>query len=278
MTKFQRIQKISSIIPFYSSIFVFIVTMIELKRKHASAKYWFLFCLTFFLSGILVYILNAVVMTGQHPVLNVIASGLLLAAANIICVDIQAKCPQKGDCEKPRNNKKIIIICCIIAGIFVVTVSIAVLILLTSPSIDIEDSNGSDTNLAVITMDEILTTKNHFSAFCSYFSNSGQKTKVAKALEDYDYDKVAFGCEKISGIKILQATKTECNQLTLNIESTLESGNMEIIIIVNNEYYDSVAVNQTHTIVLDNIAEKQVVLKFAAESAKMHISVTRELS
>lgn len=53
---------------------------------------------------------------------------------------------------------------------------------------------------------------------------------------------------------------------------------MEIIIMVDNEYYDSVAVNQTHTIVLNDVADKQVVLKIAAESAKLHIAVTRQLS
>ena len=276
MTKFQRFQKLSSVIPFYSSIFVFIVTMIELKRKNASAKDWFFFLLTFFLSGIFLYILNTVIMTGKYPILQLTASGLLLAAANIICVDIQANCTQKSGTEKPNKRKKGLVYC-IIAGVFFTIASIILLVSLFSPSINIEDSNGDHTNLAVITMDEILTTDNHFSAFSSHFSNRGQKTKVGKALEDFDFDEVVFQCEKISGIKILQATKTECNQLTLNIESILESGNMEIIIMVNGEYYDSVAVNQTQTIVLNDIAEKQVVLKIAAESAKVRIAVTRTL-
>lgn len=278
MTKFQRFQKISSIIPFYSSIFVFIVTMIELKRKNASIKNWVFFILTFFLSGICVYLLNAFIMTGNYPILQIIASGCLLAIANIICVDIQMKCTQNKTSEKSKKSKKGIVIVCIATSILIISASIFLLISFLTPSINIEDSNGNDTDLAVITLDEILTTDNHFSAISSHFSNGGQKTNVASDLEDHDFDEVVFQCERLSGIKTLQATKTECNQLTFHIESTLESGNMEIIIMVDNEYYDSVAVNQTHTIVLNDVADKQVVLKIAAESAELHIAVTRQLS
>ena len=278
MTKFQRFQKISSIVPFYSSIFVFIVTMIELKRKNASIKNWFFFILTFFLSGICVYLLNAFIMTGNYPILQIIASGGLLAVANIICVDIQMKCTQNRTSEKSKKRKKGIVIVCIATSILIISASIFLLISFLTPSINIEDSNGNDTDLAVITLDEILTTDNHFSAISSHFSNRGQKTNVAGDLEDHDFDEVVFRCERLSGIKTLQATKTECNQLTFHIESTLESGNMEIIIMVDNEYYDSVAVNKTHTIVLNDVADKQVVLKIAAESAKLHIAVTRQLS
>ena len=65
MTKFQKIQRISSIIPFWSTIFVAIFTMIKLKRQKASKKLWAYFILTFFVSGSIVYLLNTVIMTGD---------------------------------------------------------------------------------------------------------------------------------------------------------------------------------------------------------------------
>lgn len=101
MTKFQKIQKASSVIPFLSSFFVFFVTMFELKRQKAPSKKWLLFYLVFFLSGIAVYFLNSVIMTGENPGLNYIASGLVLALANILCVDLQ----MYGLTEKPNSNE-----------------------------------------------------------------------------------------------------------------------------------------------------------------------------
>ena len=74
---------------------------------------------------------------------------------------------------------------------------------------------------------------------------------------------------------ILQATKISGNALTLNINSSVESGNAEIVIIVNGEYYCSVDVNKNQSITLQNIANKEILVKLAGEEAKMKIDVTR---
>lgn len=91
MTKFHKIQKISSIIPFYSTYVILFITMFQLKKHKASFKLWLLFHLNFFISGLLLFILNSVIMTGQHLILNYIASGLLLAITNFVCVELQIK-------------------------------------------------------------------------------------------------------------------------------------------------------------------------------------------
>lgn len=280
MTKFQKFQKLSSIVPFFSSIFVFFVTMITLKRERAAAKNWFYFIVTFFLSGIAVYLINQFVMTGQHPLLNGIVSGLVLAVANILCVDIQANCMQEARSGEPKKDRRhIVIICSIMAGVALLCAAVVLAIMLVTPAVSIEDSNGSDTHLAVITMDEILNTNNDFSAFHSRWSNKGTQTNVERrTLEKFDYEDVVFSCERISGIKTLQVTKANCDRLTLTVESTLEAGNMEIVIIIDNELFDTVAVNQAQTITLNDIQGKQVTVKVAAESAKMSISVKRTLS
>ena len=91
MTKFHKIQKISSIIPFYSTYVILFITMFQLKKHKASFKLWSLFHLNFVVSGLLLFILNSVIMTGQHLILNYIASGLLLAITNLVCVELQIK-------------------------------------------------------------------------------------------------------------------------------------------------------------------------------------------
>lgn len=275
MTKFHKLQRISSIIPVWSTFVIVIVTMVELKRRKAPVKLWVYFILTFFLFGIVVCLVNAFIMTGQHIVLNVIVSGLILAIANILFVDFQVMSTQpqcnKGDA---KFNKKIVIYC-IAAGAVIVGVTI-VLSALLAPSVDIEDSNGSEnTSLAVIDTKDILSSTNNFSVFSSNVSQSGEHTGVVGKLKEYDYDEVIFRCEKISGIKTLQVTKATSDQMTLEIDSQLDAGNMEIIIIVDGEYYDSVATNKVNSVVLTDIIDKTVIVKIAAESAKMNISIKR---
>lgn len=273
MTKFQKIQKFSSIIPYWSTFFVAVATMVELKRRAASKKIWFFFILTFILSVIAVYLLNAVIMTGKHPLLNVIASGLILAAANILFVDFQVMSVQRQQATSTTISKTGIIICCL----SVVLVGIAMLLFaLLSPAVDIEDINGTkDTSLAVIDVNEFLTASDHYSAFSSYTSQIGSSTNVTGKLKGYDYQECSFQCQKISGVITLQATKTTCNQISLEICSQLEEGNMELVVIVDGEYYDHVPINQNSSIVLSGISGKTVVVKMAAESAKVSVSVTR---
>ena len=273
MTKFQRIQIISSIIPFWSTIFVAVATMIKLKRRVASTKIWLYFVLTFFLSGISVYFLNTVIMTGKHPLLNIIASGLILTVTNVLFVDFQIMCDQIERPKATKTHSMQLAICCTIAMIICIVVS---LFSLLSPSVNIEDINGREnTKLGLIKMDEIISTNNHYSAFSSHTLKTGSCTNVTGRLKDYDYQECSFSCKKISGIMTLQATKTTCKHITLEISSQLEEGNMEIVIVIDGEYYSHIPINQNNLIALSDIAGKTVVVKVAAESAKLSVSVKR---
>lgn len=81
--------------------------------------------------------------------------------------------------------------------------------------------------------------------------------------------------EKIHGVVILQATKVSVNIITLNIKSYVESGNAEIVIIIDGEYYCSVDVNQDQSIIIQDVRDKEVIIKLAGEEAKIKIYVTR---
>ena len=50
---------------------------------------------------------------------------------------------------------------------------------------------------------------------------------------------------------------------------------MEIVIVVDDQFYASVPVNQESSITLNDIAGKTVLVKIAAESAKMEAYVKR---
>ena len=274
MTKFQKFQKILSLIPFFSSFFVFIVTMIELKRKKASLRFWIAFAAIFFLSGFFVYLFNSVVLAEMHFMLKTLASGILLAAANILCVELQAKCGQTNDVHKQSPSRTTLIIC-ISVGVFLLGI-VATVVLPFSFTSGIPDTNGEqDTSLASLTMGDLLSDTDSFSAFGSRYSFSGGKSNVSENLQKVDRDVCEYHFREISGIKTLQATKVDSDTLTIEIDSTLSAGNAEIVILIDGEYYTHVALNKKDTIVINQVSNKLVKVQMGAESAELSVAVSR---
>lgn len=174
------------------------------------------------------------------------------------------------------SNKKLIALCISIPVVVIVAILIAAVISLTSES-DFVDTNGPENfALTEITRDDILSKDNNYRSFMVSERHSGRHTNIiGTRLRDYDYDHISRSFGKIHGIVILQATKISGNTLTLSISSSVESGNAEIVIIVDGEYYCSVDVNQDQSITLQNVSNKEVIVKLAGEEAKMKIDVTR---
>jgi hypothetical protein len=173
-------------------------------------------------------------------------------------------------------NKKLIALCISIPVAIIVAILIAVIISLASES-NFVDTNGPENfALTEITRDDILSKNNNYRSSMVSEQHSGRHTNIiGTKLRDVDYDHISRSFGKIHGVVILQATKISGNTLTLNINSSVESGNAEIVIIVDGEYYCSVDVNQNQSITLQNIANKEILIKLAGEGAKMKIDVTR---
>ena len=275
MTKFQKIQKISSIIPFFSSILVFFATIFELKRQKASVKRWILFFLIFFSSCVAVYFINTAILSGRLPIFNLIASGLLFALANILCVDLQVY--QPNETSKKKNFIISTIIFFGLAGVIILIglVSIAFSVLFSSA--DFADPNGAaDTSIATITVSDVLDTKNVYKAFYSVLSYDGNHSYVPDDFEDFDRDICRYQAKKIQGILLLQATRIKQNTLTLHIDSSLTEGNLEIFVIVDGEVYERLPANISHSITVGDVSGKLVVVKLATEAAACSVSVSRE--
>ena len=270
MTKFQKIQKASSVIPYISSVFVFFITMIELKRQKASVKKWLIFYLIFFLSGTTVYFLNSVIMTGKNPVLNFIVCGLVFALANILCVDLQIY----G--QKP-NSQEFMIEVIILIALAGFTILISMLRLALRPTVDIEDTNGDiNTNVVSIQVDDVLNTKNKYSAFSINTKRTGNQTNASQDFSDYDFDECSYQCKKMNGILTLQVTKSNQDKLSLHIDSELTKGNLEIFILVDGVLFDRIPANTPTSLTIDGVAAKTVIVRLAAESAAFSVAVNRE--
>lgn len=173
-------------------------------------------------------------------------------------------------------NKKLIALCISIPVAIIVAILIAVIISLASESNFVDTNGPKNFALTEITRDDILSKNNNYRSSMVSEQHSGRHTNIiGTKLRDVDYDHISRSFGKIHGVVILQATKISGNTLTLNINSSVESGNAEIVIIVDGEYYCSVDVNQNQSITLQNIANKEILIKLAGEGAKMKIDVTR---
>ncbi len=161
-----------------------------------------------------------------------------------------------------------------VPAIAIVLILIGIIVLSASKFID---PNGPDNfALAEITRDDILKLDNNYTSSVVSQKHSGFHTNIiGTRLRECDYDSISKSFGKLQGILILQATKITSNNLTLSINSFVESGNAEIIIVIEGEYYCSVDVNRNQLITLQDISNKEVIVKLAGEDAKMKVDVNR---
>lgn len=295
-TKFQIIQQWLSLIPFWSTLFIAIVTYIDLYRKKARAIYWVKYGLNFFVSAIAVTVLNGIVMTGEHIILNIIASAALLVLTNFYFVQIQFEAMQKEQNKESSDDiistksealapKHIIILIVISLVLWALGVTAFACYRIVDNFIantdkKIEDTNGPDDfSVVTITDEEIAKTDySDYSAFLFGSSTEGSPSGVSdENLKKVDYDKTRYTSSSLSGIYVANATKTESNAMSLKITSTVESGNAEIYVFIDNKLHSKVNINETVELFLEDISDKTVYVKVACESAKMVIEVEREI-
>ena len=95
---FFKFQKITSIIPYYSTYFIFIVTMVSFVRYKASSKYWLQFIAIFFASGICSSVLLNVLLASQSVFVQTLAVGVMFAVVNFRLVNLQIAVRETGSC------------------------------------------------------------------------------------------------------------------------------------------------------------------------------------
>ena len=188
-----------------------------------------------------------------------------------ILVDYLESCGYKRKKKQPLK-----IALCIAIPMVIIGIIIAVIVTIASTP-KFVDTNGPDNYaLTEITREDILKSNSSYSASMVSERHSGSHSNIiGTKLRDFDYDSISRSFGKIHGVVILHATKTSADTLTLNIGSSVKSGNAEIVILIDGEYHSSVDVNQTQTVTLQNVSNKEVIVKLAGESAKVKIDITR---
>lgn len=145
----------------------------------------------------------------------------------------------------------------------------------------IPDKNGSeDFSVVTFTDEEIMNTvSGNYGGIGNGQFHDGEKSDITDfMIEDVDYDMTRYTSLSMNGILIVNATKTDSDSMKLRIESTVESGNTEIFVFIDDELFQQVDINCTEELSLSGISGKTVYVKAACESARMTIEVKREIT
>jgi hypothetical protein len=171
-----------------------------------------------------------------------------------------------------KNDRSWIIYVAAAAGL--VSVVMALITILGGPS-HIEDVNGEDTSLAVITMEDILSDRHQSVSFMSSTRTSGNGSGVRGQHDDCDVQNLVFSCKKFSGVRTIHTTRLKSGNLLLCITAEVTSGNLALVITVDGEYYCHVPVGGPRELIIQGADGMLVELLAARESAEVNLEVNR---
>lgn len=190
--------------------------------------------------------------------------------------------------EKKRSRKRLFITLGVVGGAVLTTLLVLYVAFVlygiytlgesTRPYHKMQDTNGpEDTSLALITQEELIAGNLGGSAYMSVSSGHGESTKVTGEFADVDYERRSCRWGKVSGGFTVHSSKIESGTLILEITSELTAGNAEIIILVDGQYHSHVPVGGTHTVTLDDVAGKTVLVRIGCEAAQLELTVERRI-
>ena len=174
------------------------------------------------------------------------------------------------------GRKKFWVICIAVLVALAIVISAAVLIVQDFKGKNIPDQNGPDDySLAVLTMDDLTSEKTRSVIIGKRMFTTGARTDAYKIYPDYDRDYLDISTRSMSGVRTIHATKTDSNQLTLSIESSLKEGNAALVVLVDGAYHCNVSINTADSITIRNVSGKLVEVRLAGESAKIEVTISR---
>jgi len=145
----------------------------------------------------------------------------------------------------------------------------------------IDDMSQNTTDLVIVKYEDMLETKvNHIGDRTS-LRHSGKTTGIDESsLKGFDYKHIDYKVKKLSGIKVLQATKVQSNQkLTIEVKNELSRGNLKIIIVSpDNTLVDTIDVNSNKVIEIKHTIEGIYRVVVGSESAEFSIVINRSIS
>ena len=168
---------------------------------------------------------------------------------------------------------------------FAIVMFIMQLMLITNAIINIangtffpEDNGIRLNNFAIseLTDEQVISVTNFSRIREEKMTTSGEASGIEdEEYKESDVDKIEFSCEKIIGIKTLQATRAENCTLVINISSEVISGNMYIVIVSNNSIVEYANVGEDVRLEYTASDAQEYYVKLLCENAKVNASIKR---
>ncbi len=184
------------------------------------------------------------------------------------------------------GNKKMktstFVLLVVAASVLLTAVFVAAAVLLISCLADaahIEDINGEDKTLAVITREKIESGEYSQATFMSGHSSKGYNASgVGPTYRDYDNTYSRLSAKKLSGIRIENTCLGNGSSVEYTVESSVASGNFQIF-IVDEDFHilRTVAIDGSDTVTLPTEKGKLYHVIYAGESAEIEVKLWRRM-
>ena len=164
-------------------------------------------------------------------------------------------------------------ICYIGAAIAAIGIIIVLLVGLLNPGgYNNSGVDASDFKISELTSEQIVNTEGECKAFMTSFKRSGSRS----GFDDEDGDKTVYSAKKVTGIKNVSTTLAKDCTLVLNIDTTLESGNAEVVVIMDDKIVERFNAGEQKTFEYSVSGEHKFYVRILCEEAKISITTTRE--
>ena len=172
----------------------------------------------------------------------------------------------------------------ILAISITIVISICGLIMLinryrTAVKMQIEDKNGSNKALCVIT-DEMIEAYDHtyyaigLKRYCEGTNSS--HVSGENGIESFDNSYTSIKAKKLSGVYLCNVYLGSGKKVTFSIKSTVKKGNLKIVITDSKgKIIQAIPIDQTTEIQFSSVSNELYFLKCAAESVEFEMVIAR---
>lgn len=167
-------------------------------------------------------------------------------------------------------------ICYIGAAIAAVGIIVILIMGLLNPGTS-SDLDLKNFKIVELTDAKIVSTDGDCTAVMTSFKRSGDRSGINSSyFMDEDGEKTEYSAKKITGIKTVSATLAKDCTLVLNIGTILDSGNAEVVVIMDDTIVDRFTAGEQKTLEYDVNGEHTFYVRILCEEAKISITTTRE--
>lgn len=168
-------------------------------------------------------------------------------------------------------------ICYIGAAIMAVAILLILVIGLFNPDTsDNTDLNLKSFKISELTDETIVSVDSDFKAFMTRTGRSGSRSGIDSLyFMDVDGDKTEYSAKKITGVNTVSATLAKDCTLVLNIDTTLEAGNAEVVVIMDDKIVNRFNAGDKKVLEYKVNGEHMFYVRILCEKAKISITTTR---